>query len=122
MNQLFKILLLLAVIRFGWTLLNGSSVNAGSFSNEQIAQIATTVKAGDVVMYTTTGCGYCAQARQWLNQYRIAFTECNTDSSDRCARELTRYGGNGVPHLVVRGQHMREGFDSDQFLSILAAK
>jgi glutaredoxin len=122
MNQLLKLLLLLAVLKFGWTFFNGGPISAGRFSSEEIANIAATVSAGEVVMYTTTSCGYCAQARHWLNQYRIAFTECNTDTSDRCARELTAYGGDGVPYLVVRGQHMREGFDSDQFLTILAAK
>jgi hypothetical protein len=36
-------------------------------------------------------------------------------------QDFTRYGGTGTPYLVVRGHHMKDGFDSDQFLALLSS-
>jgi glutaredoxin/predicted RNA-binding Zn-ribbon protein involved in translation (DUF1610 family) len=91
----------------------------GGMSTEQMHTLASTVKAGEVVMYTTTECPYCAQAKGWLHQNGFAFNECNMSVSRECEREFLSYGGNGTPYLVVRGQHMKDGFDSDQFLALL---
>ncbi len=41
----------------------------------------------------------------------------------RCASEFQALRGNGTPYLVVRGprgeHHMKNGFDSDEFLAAL---
>ena len=91
----------------------------GGMSTEQMHALASRVKAGDVMMYTTTECPYCAQAKGWLRQNGFAFNECNMTLSRECEREFVSYGGNGTPYLVVRGRHMKDGFDSDQFLALL---
>jgi glutaredoxin len=122
MSQLLKLIGLALLLKAVWSLFGSQAIDSGRFGAAEISRIAATVRAEDVVMYTTTSCGYCAQAREWLNRNHFAFTECNTDTSERCGRELMAYGGNGVPYLVVRGQHMRDGFDAVQFLSLLAAR
>jgi glutaredoxin len=96
----------------------GASIS-GDVSEEELRNLAASVGPGEVVMYTTTGCPYCAQARQWMSQYGFAFTECDAEASRQCARELEALGGNGVPYLVVRGHHMTDGFDSDEFVAAL---
>lgn len=70
-------------------------------------------------MYSTTECTYCAQAKSWLNQYGFPFTECNMSVSADCEREFRSFGANGTPYLIVRGQHMKDGFDSDEFIALL---
>lgn len=85
----------------------------------ELVALATTVKPGDVVMYSTTECTYCAQAKSWLNQYGFPFTECNMSVSADCEREFRSFGANGTPYLIVRGQHMKDGFDSDEFIALL---
>ena len=102
-----------------WGLHTPGRVDLGDMSTEQMRALAATVEAGEVVMYTTTECGYCAQAKGWLSQNGFAFTECNMSVSGRCESEFKGYGGNGTPYLVVRGHHMKDGFDSDQFLALL---
>lgn len=92
---------------------------AAPLTGEQIAALAAGVREGDVVMYTTTECPYCGQARSWLNGHGIAFKDCNMSNERSCARELDAHGGDGVPYLVVRGHHMRDGFDSDELLAAL---
>ncbi len=86
--------------------------------------LADTVRPGDVTMYSTTECGYCTQAKSWLNQYGFAFTECNMSNVERCETEFRELGGTGTPFLVVqRGEktyRMRNGFNSEEFLALLA--
>lgn len=93
--------------------------HAGDLSIEQIHALATTVRAEEVVMYSTSECPYCAQAKAWLNRYGFAFTECNMSLEPRCEQEFRAYGADGTPYLVVRGHHMKDGFDSDEFLAAL---
>jgi glutaredoxin len=91
----------------------------GDASESELRRLAAGVRPGEVVMYSTTECVYCAQAKSWLNQYGFAFDECNMSVSARCESEFRSYHGNGTPYLVVRGQHMKDGFDSDEFVALL---
>lgn len=97
----------------------GGSMDAGS-----IRQLAASVRAEQVVMYSTTECGYCTQARDWLQGHGFAFTECNMSLDSRCVQQFEALGATGTPYLIVRGprgeQHMKEGFDSDAFLAALS--
>ncbi|GAA5786681.1 hypothetical protein YWS52_30050 [Chitiniphilus shinanonensis] len=88
-------------------------------SPAEIRALAAQVQAGDVVMYTTTECGYCAQAKNWLREYGFEFTECNMSVDEYCQREFSAYGATGTPYLIVRGYPMEDGFDSDEFLALL---
>ncbi|MDP1705331.1 MAG: glutaredoxin family protein, partial [Sulfurimicrobium sp.] len=81
--------------------------------------LAASTKPEDVVIYTTTDCPYCAQAKGWLRQNGFAFTECDTQADMACESAFRSLGGVGVPYLVVRGQYMKDGFDSEQFISLL---
>ena len=125
-----KLIMAVAVVWGVWTGLQvarnkhigAPSVGAsfsGDISTAELSALATTVQAGEVVMYSTTECTYCAQAKGWLNQYGFAFTECNMSVSSECEREFNSYGGKGTPYLVVRGHYMKDGFDSDEFLAAL---
>jgi len=106
-------LLIAAVLFGGWRLMRASEP-----STEDLAQLAATVQPGDVLIYTTTDCQYCAQAKAWMNQYGFAYTECDAQVRADCARELEALG-SGVPYLIVRGRHMKDGFDSDEFIAAL---
>jgi len=86
---------------------------------DELHALAATVRPGEVVMYTTTECVYCAQAKSWLSGYGFPFTECNMTLSASCEREFLSYGAKGTPFLLVRGQQMHNGFDSDEFLQLL---
>ncbi len=101
-----------------------TSRSIGNPSSSDITRLASTVRPGDVVMYSTTECGYCTQAKGWLASNGFAFTECNMSIEDRCETEFRNLGGNGTPFLVItRGSktyRMKNGFDSDEFLSLLA--
>ena len=120
-----KLVLLVAVLWGAWigfqrfgrdSLLPGSAA-------QTMSALAAKVSAGDVVMYSTSVCPYCAQAKSWLNQNGFAFTECNMSHSATCEQEFKSLGGDGTPFLVVRHggkvSYMKHGFDSEEFLALL---
>jgi len=67
-------------------------------------------KEGDIVMFTTDTCPYCAQAREWLSKHQVPWQECNVDQDAHCRAVFQAQGAPGVPLMNVRGQ-WRLGFD-----------
>jgi glutaredoxin len=125
-----KLVLLAAVlwgVWAGWPMLSSWQGRDGGVSSDNAAQkmgaLAAKVGAGDVVMYSTSVCPYCAQAKGWLNQNGFAFTECNMTTMPSCVAEFKSLGGDGTPFLVVRHggkvSYMKDGFDSEEFLTLL---
>jgi glutaredoxin len=100
---------------------------AGKFgrgaSANDLRRLAATTAQSDVVIYSTSWCPNCKAAKQWMAQQGFSFTECDVERSASCAAELAAHygssGDQGVPYLVVRGHHMKDGFDSDEFIAAL---
>lgn len=93
-------------------------------SARTMSALAASVGPDDVVMYSTTECGYCTLAKNWLSRHGFAFTECNMSLESHCETEFRKMGGHGTPFLVIyrrdKTYFMRRGFDSDEFLALLA--
>ncbi|MDB5815468.1 MAG: glutaredoxin-like protein [Rhodocyclales bacterium] len=123
MRKLFILILLVGGLYQGWKHFapTGVSLDGREISASELSALAVGVKANEVVMYSTSECPYCAQAKNWLNQNGFAFTECNMSEAHRCEDEFRSYGGIGTPYLVVRGHHVKDGFDPDEFLTALRA-
>jgi glutaredoxin len=124
MSRLVLIVLVLVSAYFGWKhfMAPKSEFESGaSVGMERMQALAASVKADEVVMYSTTECPYCREAKGWLDRHGFAFTECNMSVDTRCEQEFKAYGANGTPFLVItRGgktHQMRDGFDSDEFLA-----
>ena len=93
----------------------------GNPSVEQLAQLAASRQPGDVLMYSADWCPNCRAAKGWMQQYGFKYQECDIDKDGACASQLRALDPQGrVPYLIVRGQHMKDGFDSEQFLVALA--
>ena len=97
-----------------------------SYKTADIQALAQTVKAEDIIMYSTLDCMYCNQAKGWLNQNHFPFTDCDMTASQQCQQQYNDYGGNGTPLIVINHhgkQHiMKDGFDSDELLITLQIK
>ncbi|AKJ30528.1 glutaredoxin family protein [Caldimonas brevitalea] len=76
-------------------------------------------RPGDIVMYTTTECPYCAQARRWMTQRDVPYTECNISVSPACQQAYEQLRAVGVPTLVVKGQR-QTGFDAERVARAVA--
>ena len=93
----------------------------GNASVEQMAQLATSRQASDVLMYSAAWCPNCTAAKSWMGQNGFKYEECDIDKDSACMSALRALDPQGgVPYLIVRGQHMTDGFDSEQFLVALA--
>jgi glutaredoxin len=69
-------------------------------------------KVGDIVMYSTTTCPYCAKARAWLDGHQIPWRECNIDLDKTCQQTFDAQGAPGTPLIYAKGRwHL--GFDTD---------
>jgi glutaredoxin len=98
----------------------------GSTSSDDLRILAAATAQADVVIYSTSWCPNCKAAKQWMSAQGFAFTECDVEKSASCAAELQAHygssGDQGVPYLVVRGHHMKDGFDSDEFIAALKGR
>ena len=77
----------------------------------------------DVVMYCTPWCPYCQQAREYLEQHNIAYTEVNINR-DRTAAQRVRDWANGneiTPTFNIRGQII-VNFDRAKLDEVLGVK
>jgi len=77
------------------------------------------VAAAQVVMYATSWCGYCAQARAYFAKKGIAFVEHDVEKSAAANADFKRLGGKGVPLIVYAGYTM-SGFNEQGFESLVA--
>jgi len=73
-------------------------------------------KRGDrrVVIYSTSRCGYCRQAKAYFKEHGIPYQEYDVEKSRRGRAEFDRLGGRGVPLILVGNQRM-QGFDPGRF-------
>lgn len=64
-----------------------------------------------VTIYSTPTCPYCKQAKDFLKQNNIKYTEIDVSSDEKKAQEMIEKSGQmGVPVLDIDGQIII-GFD-----------
>lgn len=81
-------------------------------------------RADEVVLYSTSWCGPCKRAKEWLKKKGIDFTERDVEKdrgatqelAEKCARAGVRPGG--VPVLDARGR-LLTGFDEKAYAEAL---
>ena len=73
-----------------------------------------------VDIYTSPTCGYCHQAKQFLNERGIRYFEYDVSRDQDAAERMVNLTGQmGVPVLVIDGQVVL-GFDRNRIESLLA--
>lgn len=70
-----------------------------------------------VIMYATSWCGYCKQARNHFNENGIPFTEYDIEKDERARKSYDSIGGKGVPVILV-GKKRMNGFSAAGFKNI----
>ena len=84
-----------------------------SYEHVTITQ-SKSAAGSDVVMYSTTSCGYCKQARRYFKQNDIAFAEHFIDKDRAARRTYDKLGEKGVPVILV-GDARMTGFSVPAF-------
>lgn len=73
------------------------------------AKVSFTTKApskAGVVLYTASWCGYCKQAKAYLEGKGIKYQEIDIDTKDGKVAFAQAGGGKGVPLIVAAGQNV----------------
>jgi len=68
----------------------------------------------NVVMYSTSWCGYCKKARRYFKSKGIKYTEYDIERSTAAKWKYDRLGGKGVPLILIGNNRMR-GFSVRRF-------
>jgi glutaredoxin len=71
-----------------------------------------------VLLYSSTGCKYCKQAKEFLDDHKIRYEEIDVYNSERGKEDFAKFGAMGVPILVVANVKI-VGFDASQLKSVL---
>lgn len=71
----------------------------------------------EVIIYTTSWCGYCKKATAYFRQKGIAFTERDIEQDPAAARQFKQLGASGVPVILV-GDRRMNGFSAAGFEQI----
>lgn len=71
-------------------------------------------KQKKVVLYSSSRCAKCREAKQYLTAQGIAFVEFDVQKSRRGAKEFARLNGRAVPILLIGGDRL-DGFDRRDF-------
>jgi glutaredoxin 3 len=75
-----------------------------------------------VTVYSTPTCRYCAAAKKYLKQHRIAFRDIDVSRDAQAAAEMKRRSGQqGVPVIDVNGRII-VGFDKRRLDAALGIK
>ncbi len=57
-----------------------------------------------ILLYSAPWCGDCRQAKRFLDQHQIAYTEINIEATPGAAQEVIRQTGKrAIPQLVIDG-------------------
>ncbi len=71
----------------------------------------------EVVMYSTTWCGYCKKAKRYFEKNNIAYKELDIEKSSAAAAAYKKLGARGVPVILVGDKRMN-GFSEQGFKKI----
>lgn len=91
--------------------------------NEQRAAdgIAALAQRGDIQLLSSTTCGYCTQARAWLQARQVPFDECFIEQDTACRERFDALRAPGTPVVLVKGQ-AQTGFSPERVLQALKAR
>jgi glutaredoxin len=107
-------LLLAAVV--GGTLQNRDKISHWLNQPPVIAHIAGNY---DVILYTTTWCGYCAKTRRYLAENNIRYTDWDVEHSEKGRIDYERFGRKGIPIVVINGETVIFGYSPEKISEAL---
>ena len=72
----------------------------------------------EVVLYTTTWCGYCTKTKNLLDDMGVAYVEVDVEHSSEGRRQFEALGGRGVPLLKI-GENVVKGYNPEAVRRLL---
>ena len=70
----------------------------------------TGLPTDEVILYSTSWCGYCSKARDLMDKEGIEYTEYDIEKSREARSQYEQLRGRGVPLMLVNGEVVK-GYD-----------
>jgi glutaredoxin len=64
-----------------------------------------------VILYSTTWCGYCAKTREYFAENHIQFTDLDVEHSEKGRSDYQSLGGHGIPIVVINNEAPIHGYN-----------
>jgi glutaredoxin len=96
--------------------LSGGHVWASPAAQESML-LAQAAPSKPVVMYATSWCPYCQQARNYFREQGIPYVEYDIEKDEEARRAYKNFGGKMIPVIFV-GQRRMNGFSIAGFNKI----
>jgi len=96
---------------------DGKAASSGAGSKATLPAMSK----GQVLMFSTQHCRYCAQAKDYMKRQHIAYREKDIERSTAAKKDFLRYGGRGVPFFLIgtaAGTQKLSGFSEAGFKSV----
>jgi glutaredoxin len=89
-----------------------ASLNAevDALMSKRISETKNLPPPKEVVIYSTSWCGVCKQAKAYMDGKGIAYRDVDVEKSPEGAQEYRAHGGNGSVPLIVVGDQTMTGF------------
>ncbi len=72
----------------------------------------------NVTIYTSSTCGYCHEAKKYLDEKGVQYSEKNVSTDPVARKELMAQGFMGVPVIMVDDETI-QGFDKNRLEELL---
>jgi glutaredoxin len=73
----------------------------------------------EVILYSTTWCGYCAKTRKFFAENHIKYTDLDVEKSEQGRKDYERLGGNGVPIVIINREIAIRGYNPEAITDAL---
>ena len=72
----------------------------------------------EVIVLSTPTCPYCKKAKRFLQKNGVRYTDYNINSSQQGKRLYGKYGGGGVPIVIING-NVIHGYNPQKMQQVL---
>ena len=110
--------ILVMILAFG-ALDGPAAVAAAPPKDGAPAAVVPSANYPKIVLYSTSWCPHCSEARNYFNSKGIPFTERDVEEDDSAMEDVkTKYKSRGVPVIVIgNDQKILKGFQPATFES-----
>ena len=97
---------------------NAEGLSESSYSKADEINSNKRTKQKSVVMYSTSWCGVCKNARSYMQSNGIKFKEYDIEKNTNAHSKYKKLGGKGVP-LITVGKNKMSGFSASRLEAML---
>ena len=81
--------------------------------------ISNASENNEVILYSTTWCGYCAKTRKYLTDNHVKFTEIDVERTEQ-GRSDYAHLGSGVPIVLINKNIFIRGYNPEKISTALS--